>query len=393
MFVKGVNLGNWLVLEKWMSPHLFDGTDAEDEYYLPRQLSPEVYEARIRIHRSEYITERDFVKIRSMGLTHVRIPVPYFVFGDREPFIGCIQELDHAFAWAEKHDLKILVDLHSVPMSQNGFDNGGLSGVCRWSQIPEEVDYVLEVLEKLAQRYGGRKGLWGITPVNEPVTEPVWSAMDVPGRYPPVDRELAKGSAPNTMEFLHSFYERAYDRISPHLSDGQYVVFHDAFQLKAWEDFLSKERFRGRVVLDTHQYLMMAELFGCEQSVAGYVRYIEENWEKDLAEVQEYVPVIVGEWCIFNSFATGVDTKGGQSSLNGMDYGSNREVFSPQEKRAIYQTIANAQLKAWQKGSDYFYWSYKLLLDTANEPDWIGWDSWDLGRAYDFGWFPNVADG
>ena len=83
MFVKGVNLGNWLVLEKWMSPHLFDGTDAEDEYYLPRQLSPEVYEARIRIHRSEYITERDFVKIRSMGLTHVRIPVPYFVFGDR----------------------------------------------------------------------------------------------------------------------------------------------------------------------------------------------------------------------------------------------------------------------------------------------------------------------
>ena len=25
MKVKGVNLGNWLVLEKWMSPSLFDG--------------------------------------------------------------------------------------------------------------------------------------------------------------------------------------------------------------------------------------------------------------------------------------------------------------------------------------------------------------------------------
>lgn len=53
MKVKGVNLGNWLVLEKWMSPALFDGTTAEDEYYLPKQLSPEVYEARIKIHRSE----------------------------------------------------------------------------------------------------------------------------------------------------------------------------------------------------------------------------------------------------------------------------------------------------------------------------------------------------
>ena len=31
MYVKGVNLGNWLVLEKWMSPGLFDGTTAEDE--------------------------------------------------------------------------------------------------------------------------------------------------------------------------------------------------------------------------------------------------------------------------------------------------------------------------------------------------------------------------
>lgn len=79
MKIKGVNLGNWLVLEKWMNPALFEGTTAEDEYYLPRQLSPEVYEARIKIHRSEYITERDFITIKRMGLDSVRIPVPYFI--------------------------------------------------------------------------------------------------------------------------------------------------------------------------------------------------------------------------------------------------------------------------------------------------------------------------
>ena len=39
MHIKGVNLGNWLVLEKWMSPALFEGTGAQDEYYLPRWLS------------------------------------------------------------------------------------------------------------------------------------------------------------------------------------------------------------------------------------------------------------------------------------------------------------------------------------------------------------------
>ena len=37
MHIKGVNLGNWLVLEKWMSPALFEGTGAQDEYYVRGQ--------------------------------------------------------------------------------------------------------------------------------------------------------------------------------------------------------------------------------------------------------------------------------------------------------------------------------------------------------------------
>ena len=68
-YIKGVNLGNWLVLEKWMSPALFDGTTADDEYYLPTQLDPAVYEARIKPHRAEYINARDFATIASWGLT------------------------------------------------------------------------------------------------------------------------------------------------------------------------------------------------------------------------------------------------------------------------------------------------------------------------------------
>ena len=179
-YIKGVDLGNWLVLEKWMNPALFDGTTADDEYYLPTQLDPAVYEARIKTHRAEYINERDFATIASWGLNSVRIPVPYFIFGDRAPFIGCIDELDKAFNcvavlmdqdssaigcideldkafnWAEKYGLTILIDLRTAPMSQNGFDNGGISGVCKWAQLPDEVEFVLSVLERLAKRYGHR---------------------------------------------------------------------------------------------------------------------------------------------------------------------------------------------------------------------------------------------
>lgn len=386
MNIKGVNLGNWLVLEKWMSPALFQGTTAEDEYYLPTQLSPEVYEARIKIHRSEYITERDFVTIKSMGMEFVRIPVPYFIFGDRKPFIGCIEELDKAFNWAEKYGLTILIDLHTVPLSQNGFDNGGISGVCKWAQNPDEVEFALSVLERLAKRYGNRKGLFGIQPLNEPITENMWETMDVQNRYAPVDTELAKGSAPITMKFLRQFYLDAYDRISAYMPKDKYVVIHDGFELMAWKDFMQEEKY-SNVILDTHQYLMVAEARGCSQTIEGYLKYIREELEPQITEMEKYFPVICGEWCLFNSLACGCDTKGGQSVLNGVE-GSQQESLSPEEKKEIYETLAKAQLELWEKGSGYFYWSYKLLTDTVNTPGWIGWDSWDMGRCYDFGWFP-----
>lgn len=391
MNVKGVNFGNWLVLEKWMSPALFAGTTAEDEYYLPRQLSREVYEARIQIHRAEYITERDFVAVKSMGMDAVRIPVPYFVFGDREPFIGCVRELDRAFRWAEAYGLQILLDLHTAPMGQNGFDNGGICGVCRWSQCPQEVEFVLTVLERLAERYGQRSGLWGIEVLNEPVTERMWKVFDVPDRYPAADKEMAHGSAPNTMEFLRQFYIQAYHRMRRFLPEEKYIVIHDGFELTAWKDFMREDVYQN-VVLDTHQYLMMAEADGCGQNVKAYQEYCKEHYEKEIEEMEQYFPVICGEWCLFNSKACGHDTKGGQSVLNGVE-GTQAQALSLPERREIYQAVAKAQLDAWAKGSGYFYWSWKLLTDTVNEAGWSGWDSWDFGRCADFGWFPAARDG
>lgn len=385
MKVKGVNLGNWLVLEKWMSPALFEGTTAEDEYYLPVQLSREVYEARIKVHRSEYITERDFSRIKAMGMEAVRIPVPYFIFGDREPFIGCIEELDKAFNWAEKYGLQILIDLHTAPDSQNGFDNGGICGVCKWSQEPEEVEFELSVLERLADRYGTRKGLWGIEVINEPVLEDMWECANVPERYPAADPQKAKGSKGNTVEFIRQFYLDAYDRLRKFLPEEKYVVIHDAFHLKMWKDFMREDKYKN-VVLDTHQYLTVAEMMGCGQTVEDYMDFIAQ-WGRDIEEMQQYFPVVCGEWCLANSVAIGYDTKGGQTVLNGL-VNDSEESVNDERRKEIYNKLGKAQLDAWKKGSGYFYWSYKLLIDTVNEKGWNGWDCWDFGRCVDFGWFP-----
>ena len=209
--IKGVNLGNWLVLEKWMSPGLFAGTEAEDETQLCCDLA-DVAE-RLTAHRDSYITERDFAYLARHGIDTVRIPVPFFIFGDYPPYVGCVEYLDRAFGWAETYKIKILIDLHTVPDSQNGFDNGGMCGVCKWHKNPAHVEFALTVLEQLTSRYRTRTALWGIEVLNEPISEQLWEAIDLPYRYPPRDPEYARGSEPVPTVFLKDFYTAAYRRI------------------------------------------------------------------------------------------------------------------------------------------------------------------------------------
>lgn len=360
--IKGVNLGNWLVLEKWMSPELFEGTDAEDEYYLPRALPKEIYEERIRRHRAEYITERDFAFIKSYGLNAVRIPIPYFIFGDYEPFVGCIRELDDAFDWAERYGLQILIDLHTAPDSQNGFDNGGITGVCKFFQEPEEIEYVYTVLERLAERYGSRKGLFGIEILNEPISKEMFKY--IVGRYTPVDPEKAAGSRGYEPEELRTFYMTAYDRIMKYLPYDKKVVFHDGFDILQWKDFMREEKYKN-VVLDTHQYLMMSGLE--DPTLEQVVDFINTRFAPAVQEMQQYFPVVCGEWCLSNPLPF--------------------PDLPEEEQKKIFHTLDAAQKAAWDLGSGYFYWSYKLHVNAAQVQGHANTEPWDLGRCVAHGWF------
>ena len=184
--IRGVNLGNWLVLEKWMSPELYSDTTAEDETYLCLQLSEGEKRSRLKVHRDHYITSRDFAYIAEKGFNAVRLPVPFFVFEDYGPYVHCVEYVDKAMKWAGDYHLKVLLDLHTVPGSQNGSDNAGICGIVQWAQYPERVEIALDVLERLALRYGQNPALLGIEVLNEPqkppgrtraIQKPGWSSF------------------------------------------------------------------------------------------------------------------------------------------------------------------------------------------------------------------------
>ena len=361
--IRGTNLGNWLVLEKWMKPDLFAATETEDETWLSRKMEPDAFAELIKAHRNSYVTEEDFQFIADQGLNTVRLPVPYFTFGDRPPFVACVEWIDRAFDWAEKYGLKILLDLHTVPYSQNGYDNGGLTGVCHWYKHPEEVEFALTVLERLAERYGKRAGLYGIEVLNEPISFLVYITAPSTGKA--VDKEEAKGSGYVPLPFLRSFYTDAYRRLRAILPEEKTVVFHDGFRCTAWNRFFREANFKN-VALDTHIYIFAMENFVPFARPWVYRIYLDACMGQ-VRKAQRDIPVIVGEWCICNKYA-------------------DKAYKDPGRCAAHYREIAAMELKAWKETAGWFYWNYQLLRDRTVPTD-ISWkESWDLSRCLKNGW-------
>lgn len=377
--IKGVNLGNWLVLEKWMLPELFEGTGAEDEVWLNRKMNPAELKEKMKEHRDTFITEQDFAFIKEQGIWLLRIPVPYFIFGDRPPFNGCVEYLDKAFDWAEKYGLQILIDLHTVPGSQNGYDNGGLTGVCKWCKNPEEVEFALTVLERLAKRYGQRQGLYGIEALNEPISFLVYATAPSTGKA--VDKEEAKGSGYVPLPFLENFYRNAYRRLRKILPENKTIVFHDGFRLRHWGKFFRKEHMKN-VVLDTHIYIFAMESFVPIHMPWVYQIYIKSQ-QRLIERIQRDVPVVVGEWCICNKYAE--KAVSGKSAEKSSDR-SAQAAAQDELRKKRYLEIAAMQLQAWESGAGWIYWSYQFKPNRKEPLDEKWKESWDFSRCVENGW-------
>ena len=396
--IKGVNLGNWLVLEKWMLPELFEGTGAEDEVWLNRKMNPAELKEKMKEHRDTFITEQDFAFIKEQGIWLLRIPVPYFIFGDQPPFNGCVEYLDKAFDWAEKYGLQILIDLHTVPGSQNGYDNGGLTGVCKWCKNPEEVEFALTVLERLAKRYGQREGLYGIEVLNEPISFLVYATAPSTGKA--VDKEEAKGSGYVPLPFLENFYRNAYRRLRKILPENKTIVFHDGFRLRHWGKFFRKEHMK-KVVLDTHIYIFAMESFVPIHMPWVYQIYIWSQ-QRLIERIQRDVPVVVGEWCICNKYAEKAvsQAKSEETAAKEKQEKTTSEVklaedISDKSAKVIeqdelrkkrYLEIAAMQLQAWESGAGWIYWSYQFKPNRKEPLDEKWKESWDFSRCVENGW-------
>lgn len=375
--IRGVNLGNWLVLERWMTPGLFRASGEADEIWMHRTMPSDELDRLLRRHRETYVTLDDFRAIAAYGCNLVRIPVPYFIFGDVLGHPGCVKFLDRAFDWANAVGLKVLIDLHTVPGSQNGYDNGGLTGVCRWHRSPKAVGFALDVLTRLAARYRDNPALFGIEVLNEPVSWLVYRTASSTGAAR--DAAEAHGSGHVPMRFLKAFYRESYHRLRGVLRPETVIMFHDGFRLGAWGDWFVREGMHN-VMLDTHIYLVGFDAFSPVHTMRAYRAYLRWN-EWRIRRAVRHTSVVVGEWSLANAMV-------------GRAAGRAAGRVEPSERQSaedrIYRDLAAMQRRAWDAGAGHIFWSYQLRRLRDGSGPRPGREPWSLSDAWRNGWISGL---
>ncbi|KAF2872875.1 glycoside hydrolase superfamily [Massariosphaeria phaeospora] len=361
--VRGVNTGGWFVLEPWITPSVFEGNDAVDEYTLTQILGKDAAYERLSRHWNSWFTQDDFKQMAGAGLNHVRIPIGYWsVIGrDGDPYVqGAYDVLGKALDWAKDAGLKVMIDLHggklklpatfiqtlmrAAPGSQNGFDNSGRLGNVGWTQ-GDTIDHTLKVLNKIRDDHASHPAVAAIELLNEPMG----SAVD--------------------MNKVRQFYMDGWGNLKD--SDVA-VTFHDAFQgVTSWGNWGGG---MWNLLLDTHHY----EIFSPDQVSQSLDNHIKTACDFGNQMASTGKPTIAGEWTGgITDCAKWLNGKNKGARYDGTfpdsfkvgdcagKYTGSVAGLSNEDKNNIGRFI-EAQLDAYDKASGWIFWTWK----TEGAPEW-----------------------
>lgn len=394
--IRGVSLGGWLVLEAFITPSYFDRANEivrsgaatggpcpgliVDQWSLHECLGSNRSLELLAPHWKSFVTYADLLQLRAAGINTVRIPVPYWLVDVRpgEPWVGqeqMVGALRQVIHWSAELGLKVFVDLHAAPGSQNGFDNSGRVGHTDWlladsTGLPN-LRRTLVVWQKLVALLGDMARTAGV-PLDELLV-----GLEVINEAPWFDANIDR-------DVLRAFIVEAYFLLRGLLgSEKVPIYFHDGFLPHAWADFMQGARFRNaNVRLDRHEYQTFDQgevrwpaskhiRLACEQAFS-----IEQNMLTR--------PTVVGEFS--------VATNDCDAHLNGYGKGSRYEGTPPfatdlppvgsceplrraadftKSYRTYLRQYAEAQMQSWDVGLGWIYWNFKTENGCAPHFDYL----------------------
>ncbi|KAK4256701.1 hypothetical protein QN277_006391 [Acacia crassicarpa] len=259
------------------NPSVFKMTILKDktikgEYQITNGYGPDRAPKIMQDHWNTYITEEDFKFMSENGINAVRIPVGWWIAFDPtppKPFVGgSLEALDNAFTWAQSYGMKVIVDLHAAPGSQNGNPHSATrDGSREWgdSYIPQ----TLSVIDFLAARYGDSSTLAAIALMNEPLGV--------------------------NLESLKNYYRAGYDAVRKH-SASAYVIMSSPLDKSSKELLSFIAGFEGTVI-DVHYYNLFSNSFS-KMNAQQNIDFITKQRASDITSLTSANgPLLfVGEW-------------------------------------------------------------------------------------------------
>ncbi|KAI0743458.1 glycoside hydrolase [Daedaleopsis nitida] len=394
--INGVNLGGLFVLEPFISPTLYqDNPSAADEWGLSTSLleKGQLLEA-LEDHYNTFITEEDIAEIAGAGLNWVRLPIPFWAVDTwsdvgqqnsqtvAEPFLAkvCWKYVLRVLGWARKYGLRVLLDLHTIPGSQNGFNHSGKYGSVNWlfgtmglANAQRSLDYIRVITEFISQpEYRDLIPMFGV--VNEP--------------------SLATVGRPALESFYCETYKMIRDITGVGEGNGPMIAYHTGFDgISEWAGFLQGA---DRIVLDDHPYFAFTgapnrepvntTADGGDGVMMGgkWVKQACDSWSVSHNTSQKAFGVtIAGEFSnAINDCGTFVLGPNRTAKYgDDCEYWSNSAGWSDATK----QGLLNFALASMDSLGDWFFWTWKIgnaKSNTVEAPLW----SYKLGL--EGGWMP-----
>ncbi|QRW04085.1 Cellulase (glycosyl hydrolase family 5 protein) [Ceratobasidium sp. AG-Ba] len=345
-----------LVLEPFISPALYEpyqpsapnygGIWAIDEWTLCEAIAANKSSGGVakvlEEHYATFITEEDFAQIAGAGLN----------WFDDEPFLERVswKYFLKAIEWARKYGLRINLDLHTIPGSQNGFNHSGKRGQINWmhgvmglANAQRSLNIMRTITEFISQdQYKDVVPFFGV--VNEAQTSQIG------------------------IDTITSFYIEMHDmmRNITGYGKGPFISIHDGFQpLEQWVNFLPGS---DRIALDSHPYFATLDDYGF--AAAG-------EWSLAFNDCGLYL----------NGASSGYRYDGTLSTYNGPRIGScdpwlDSTNWSPTVKQNLKE-LAMTSMDAMQ---NYFFWTWKI--GKSNNSGKVNSPLWSYSLGLENGWIP-----